>query len=84
MILEGILTAFFGLLDFLLDFIPEFRIFEDESITSSAINEILGYVACFLPVNTIAIALGFWVVLANLDFLMQLIHWFIRKVPGLS
>ena len=46
--------------------------------------ELLVEVSIFLPVGVILLCIGWFIALYNLNFLMSIVNWIIRKIPTIS
>lgn len=46
--------------------------------------ELLVEASIFLPVGVIIICIGWFIALYNLNFLMSIVNWVIRKIPTIS
>jgi hypothetical protein len=46
--------------------------------------ELLVEASIFLPVGTIIICIGWFIALYNLNFIMSIVNWVIRKIPTIS
>lgn len=82
MILDSIFNMFFFALHGLLDLIPSVDPF-GANVSNNLIG-IINDVSCFVPVGTFFISIGVWLALANLEFIISIVHWLVRKIPGVS
>lgn len=46
--------------------------------------ELLFEASIFLPVGVIILCIGWFIALYNLNFLMSIVNWVIRKIPTIS
>lgn len=46
--------------------------------------ELLVEASIFLPVGVIILCIGWFIALYNLNFLMSIVNWVIRKIPTIS
>ena len=46
--------------------------------------ELLVEASIFLPVGVILLCIGWFIALYNLNFLMSIVNWVIRKIPTIS
>lgn len=60
------------------------------SIPAGLLGSVAGFIellveaSVFLPVGVIIICIGWFIALYNLNFLMSIVNWVIRKIPTIS
>jgi hypothetical protein len=84
MILEAIGLLIFNAINFLLNLFPVTVIFGGILPDFGAMVSLINSVSCIMPVGSFAAALGVWLVLANIDLLISVINWVIKKIPGVE
>lgn len=86
MLTETLILLLFGIIKVLLALIPNLVLTLPQEILGGIAGfvELLGGITFFFPVSTF-IACSVWIfALYNFEFLMSVINWIIRKIPGLS
>lgn len=83
MIIDAIINFLLIPVFALIEMIPVVDPFKGADISNNLIGTI-NNVACFLPVNTLYMALGIWLILINTEVLTTIIHFIIRKIPTIE
>jgi hypothetical protein len=86
MILESLVLMFFGLVKILLSLIPDLALSLPQEILGGIAGfvELIGGVTFVFPVSVFVACCGWLVVLYGFEFVVSVINWIIRKIPGLS
>lgn len=79
-----IFELIFGLVDILISAIPSVDFVGELDLQVAAIQDIVNIVAIFLPVKAIASCLFVILALDNARFVMSILNFIIRKIPGVS
>lgn len=83
MIIDAILTILFAPIIALIEIFPTFNLFNNVEMPNSLITLITN-VSCIAPVGTFFTAIGIWFTTSNLTILSAVVHWIMRKIPGIS
>ncbi len=84
MISQTLLLLFFGLIHALISIVPSFSI---PSGMVSAISDVFSLIATagyFLPLGTFISVMSIMLAVYNIQIIWGLIHWVLRKIPGIS
>lgn len=84
MIIETISDIFFGLVNLVINLIPDITISADILGGLSALASFTGYVSDVLNIPVILSCIAFTIVVDNAAFLVKIFNFIIRKIPGVS
>jgi len=84
MISEFILTIFFGLIGFFLSIIPSFDVPSGMVSAVSSVFSLIGTVGYFFPISTFVSVMLVMIAVYNIQIVWGLVHWVLRKIPGIS
>lgn len=82
-IIDLIFQLLFAPLEWLVNLIPENNFLHGVELPTSLVSAI-NNVSCFVPVPTFFLLISLTIVLYNLDFIIAVIHWVIRKIPTIN
>lgn len=82
-IIDKIFDILFAPFYIFVDKIPTIDPFNGADISNNLVG-IINNVSCFVPVITFFQAISIWFILANFDFTVSVIHWVVRKIPGVD
>jgi len=80
----SILAIVFGLVDMFLSLLPTFKIPDGAVAGLGELSSIMSRASAFIPVRTVGICIGLWILMNNFSFVANLFNWLIRKIPFLK
>lgn len=84
MIIEMISDIFFGLVNLVINLIPDITISGNILGGFSGLASFVGYVGDVLNIPVILSCIGFTILVDNAGFLVKIFNFIIRKIPGVS
>lgn len=84
MVVEMILSLFFSIVSGLIYLVPSFSIPAGMSTAISSVFSLIATVGFFIPLGTLFACMVVMLAVYNIQIIWGLIHWVIRKIPGLS
>lgn len=83
MIIEAFFKLLFGFADIMLSLLPEIKLNIDLPDTSGFKN-MLGLADYFFPIGTLIAAVGVIVAIQNIQFILKIFNWIIKKIPFIN
>lgn len=84
MILELLADIFFGLVQFVIDLLPDINISIGVVNGFSELVKWFGYIDTFIPLSAIVACISIVIVVDNASFFMKIFNFIVRKIPGIS
>lgn len=84
MILELLADIFFGLVQFVIDLLPDINISIGVVDGFSELVKWFGYIDTFIPLSAIVACISIVIVVDNASFFMKIFNFIVRKIPGIS
>jgi len=84
MIAELILSVFFGIVKLLIAVIPSFSIPSGMATAIGSVFSLISTIGYFLPLSTFIAVITVMLAVYNIQIIWGLVHWVLRKIPGIS
>lgn len=84
MILELLADIFFGLVQFVIDLLPDINISIGVVNGFSELVKWFGYIDTFIPLSAIVACISIVIVVDNASFFIKIFNFIVRKIPGIS
>jgi len=83
MITEYLLIGFLSIGSFIIGLLPVVTI-PDMTAAFVGIAELLGYASFFVSFSALGTCLTVWFVMHNVEFVISVINWIIKKIPTIN
>jgi hypothetical protein len=84
MITELVVNVLFAPLYIIIDLLPILTLPTEILGGLAGIIELLCGVTFIMPVGTLSLAIAWWWMLQNTKFVISIVNWIIRKIPGVD
>lgn len=84
MILELLINLFFGLVNMLLNLIPDITLPSGFINGFSSVRDLMEYASYLIPIGVFVSCLSVFFILHNITMIISIFNWIIRKIPGVS
>lgn len=81
MILEVIITIFYGIVLLLITLLPSNVV---EKVTMVQPPEMISWAACFFPMDALFLAIGMFLTWYGILMTWAIIEWVYKKIPGVN
>lgn len=82
MIIEAIYNTLQGIVFGILDFIPVLSISDEFVLNYQGFIELMIAVDQFMPINTFLACCTWMVLIYNLNVILMIVNWLLRRIPG--
>lgn len=84
MILTLLIELVFGLLDLIINLIPDISFDSNLWLALESVNDVMDGASYIIPFGTFFVCMSVFFLLHNTTFIIAILNWIIRKIPGVN